>query len=92
VYSLYSFLIDEPQFGMSRDKLVALFTENGVETRPLFLPVHKQPIYASPIHLPVAERLSATGLSLPSAVNLNMADIQRIASVIRQASKSSHIV
>lgn len=89
VYWLYSILVDEQQFGMSRDDLIALLTENGFETRPFFPPVHTQPIYASPIHLPVAERLSKTGLNLPSAVNLNVSDIQRIANVIRRAAQPS---
>jgi len=58
VYWLYSILVDEKTYGMSRDQLIALLTENGFETRPFFPPVHMQPIYASPIQLPVAERLS----------------------------------
>ena len=87
VYWLYSILVDEQKFGMSRDQLIALLTENGFETRPFFPPVHMQPIYKSQIHLPVAERLSSTGLNLPSAVNLNMNDIQQIANVIRKAGK-----
>ena len=88
VYWLYSILVDESRFGLSRDGLIGVLTENGFETRPFFPPVHTQPIYATGDHLPVSERLSATGLNLPSAVNLNINDIQRIALAIR---KVSHI-
>lgn len=85
VYWLYSILVDEHFFGMERDVLMAILKSQGLDTRPLFPPIHTQPIYATGQCLPVAERLAAQGLSLPSSPNLNREDITRIASAISLA-------
>ena len=82
VYWLYSLLVDQNTFGMERDVLLTALRNRGIDTRPLFPPTHTQPIYATGQCLPVAERLAAEGLSLPSAVNLRMEDIQRVAQAI----------
>jgi perosamine synthetase len=76
---LVSVLVDEEELGVGRDRLVAELGEDA-DTRPLFTPLHRQPIYVrdgGPA-LPVAERLGATGLSLPSAVDLRGNEIQRV--------------
>ncbi len=85
---LMSVLVDEEVFGLDRDGLVAELGEDA-DTRPLFTPLHRQPIYAhedAPA-LPVAERLGATGLSLPSAVDLREDEIQRVADCIASVSE-----
>ena len=88
IYWLYSILIDEEEFGMSSKELEEQLGKRGVETRPLFLPVHQQPIYNAGQTLPVCERLSRCGLSLPSSVNLNGNEIERITKEIRKTQKS----
>lgn len=70
VYWLYSILVEPGVFGRTRDELMACLREEGIETRPLFLPVHTQPTYNTGQRLPVAEHLAATGLSLPSSPSL----------------------
>lgn len=82
VYWLYSLLIDEGVFGLARDAVMAELRQVGIDTRPLFPPVHTQPIYLTGQELPVSEYLSAHGLSLPSAVNLKQEDIIRVATGI----------
>ncbi|HEY8172214.1 MAG TPA: aminotransferase class I/II-fold pyridoxal phosphate-dependent enzyme, partial [Dehalococcoidia bacterium] len=42
--------------GISRDELAAHLAANGIDTRPVFLPLHTLPPYASGESLPVAER------------------------------------
>jgi perosamine synthetase len=79
VFWLYSIRIDEALFGMSRDELMRKMKVNGIETRPVFPPVHKQPIYATGQVLPIAELIASQGLSLPSSFNLQKNDIERIA-------------
>jgi perosamine synthetase len=76
---LMSVLVDEEEFGVDRDRLVAELGPDA-DTRPLFTPLHQQPIYARPGRppLPVAERLGATGLSLPSAVDLREHELARV--------------
>jgi perosamine synthetase len=76
---LMSILVDAGTFGVDRDGLVAELGEDA-DTRPLFTPLHVQPIYdrGDRPTLPVAERLGATGLSLPSAVDLREDEIRRV--------------
>ena len=83
IYWLYSILIDEEEFGMSSKELRSQLKERGIETRPLFPPVHQQPIYNTGQSLPVCEMLAHCGLSLPSSVNLNWNEIERITGEIR---------
>jgi len=87
VYWLYSILVDESKFGLSRDELMDHLKQQGIDTRPLFPPVHTQPIYQSNRSLPVAEFLSENGLSLPSSVNLTESDLDRTITAIKKAQK-----
>ena len=79
---LFSITIDPGVFGMGRDDLLASLQARGIDTRPLFPPAHLQPIYDTGQSLPVSERLGATGLSLPTAAGMRMAEIDRVASAI----------
>jgi perosamine synthetase len=83
VFWLYSVLVDPDEFGCAREDLMARLDSRGVETRPLFPPIHTQPIYRTERALPVAERISRIGLSLPSAVGLGKSDITRVVETIR---------
>jgi len=56
--------------------------EKGIETRPLFPPIHTQPIYCSNNVFPVAENLAANGLSLPSSVGMRPEDVERVVEAI----------
>ena len=87
VFWLYSILVDEKTFGMSRDELMASLQEKGIETRPLFYPIHTQPIYATGQSFPVAEIISRRGLSLPSSVKLTEESIRDISEMILNLSK-----
>ncbi|MCO6451616.1 MAG: aminotransferase class I/II-fold pyridoxal phosphate-dependent enzyme [Caldilineales bacterium] len=89
VYWLYSIQVQPERFGMRRDDLMAALQAMQIETRPLFPPVHQQPIYATGQRLPVAEALSQNGLSLPSSAALSPADIARIISAIRTLAGSA---
>lgn len=82
VFWLYSILIDEQAFGMSRNALMGKLHKLGIDTRPIFPPVHMQPIYVTGQHLPVAESISARGFSLPSSVKLSPEDVVRVAQAI----------
>ncbi len=83
VYWLYSVVIDPLQFGRTRDELMTILKERGIETRPFFPPCHTQPVYETGQTFPVSERLAGQGLSLPSATYLQDHDIDRICKEIR---------
>ncbi|CCK81693.1 aminotransferase class I/II-fold pyridoxal phosphate-dependent enzyme [Desulfobacula toluolica] len=84
IYWLYSILIDEKKFGMSSVELGKRLKIKSIETRPLFPPVHQQPIYDTKQNLPVCEKLSNSGLSLPSSTNIKKDEINRIAWEIKK--------
>jgi perosamine synthetase len=80
-YWMVSCVLDEPCW---RDGLMAHLERHGVETRPFFHPAHVLPMYQDDrVRLPVAERLSAAGLNLPSWPGLRPHQVERICRLIR---------
>lgn len=65
-----------------RDLLMQFLAENGVETRPFFYPAHELPMYARDESYPVAERLGASGINLPSFPELTEAEIDTVCELI----------
>jgi perosamine synthetase len=85
---LFCITVDPNAYGRSRDGLAAVLAENGIETRPFFVPLHELPPFREESrhrrdHLPVTECLGATGLSLPTYNSLTADDIEVIATAIR---------
>jgi perosamine synthetase len=79
-YWMTSILVENPA---DRDPLRAHLHERGIETRPLFNPVHAMPMYAANYQRhPVAENLALRGINLPSWPGLTAAQLRTIASVI----------
>lgn len=75
-YWMFSILTREAQF---RDPLRLFLNERGVETRPLFYPIHQMEIYSgSSGSFPIAESLSARGINLPSYPDLTKMDVEQI--------------
>jgi perosamine synthetase len=56
----------------------------GIETRPLFYPSHTLPHCATGQSLPVAESLSARGLSLPSYPALEREQVDLVTATIQR--------
>lgn len=82
VYWLYSICVSE---NYNRDQLIGQLMENGIETRPFFYPMHIMPPYHDPDGdrtLPVATRLAARGINLPSSARLSIEDISYIRDVL----------
>ena len=85
VYWMYSILINS-SFGMSRDTLITFLKNQHIDSRPFFYPLHTLPPYNRPVNLQVAEDLAIRGINLPSAVSLTVGEINRVCSVILEAS------
>jgi len=68
-----------------KSRIVSALSQAAIETRPLFVPIHTLPPYRTTRAYPVAERLAARGLCLPSHPNLTREDIRLIADVITSA-------
>lgn len=71
-----------------RDRLMAFLAGDGIETRPFFYPAHTLPMYATGQRFPVAERLGASGINLPSYPTLEEDEILRICARIRDFMQS----
>jgi dTDP-4-amino-4,6-dideoxygalactose transaminase len=63
-----------------REDLRALFDKNNIETRPLWKPMHMQPVFkGAPQYVNgISEDLFNRGLCLPSGSNLMENDLERI--------------
>ncbi len=76
------------EFGLTRDELRARLAAHGIETRTFFVPIHMQPAYCDAFRgrrFPVAERLGARGLYLPSGPRIGEAEVARVADAISQS-------
>jgi perosamine synthetase len=80
VFWMYSILVGGGR--EKRDRLVIRLESQGIESRPFFYPVHTLPPYKNGQSLPVAEKLSSSGINLPSGPQLTESEIERIVSVI----------
>lgn len=84
-YWLTTLLIDrEKANGISPEQLRLAFEKENIESRPLWKPMHLQPVFKDYPYYGsgVSETLFETGLCLPSGSNLTDSDRKRIASVV----------
>jgi pyridoxal phosphate-dependent aminotransferase EpsN len=77
----------DPASGSDREAVRTALERDNIEARPLWKPMHMQPIYADyPMYGgAVGRRLFEVGLCLPSGSALTEADRERIFAVIRRA-------
>ena len=68
-----------------RDEIISKLALIGIETRPIFYPIHQQKIYHSELKLPVTESISYRGISLPSSPNLQIHQVQSICTQFKKA-------
>lgn len=82
---LSAILIDSEIVGKTREDLRLAFLEDNIESRPLWKPMHLQPVFKDAPYYgnKVAEKLFENGLCLPSGSNLTDEDRTRITKVIK---------
>lgn len=85
-YWLTCIVIDPEKAGTDREKLRLAFEAENIEARPLWKPMHLQPVFANePRYVNgTSEELFKNGLCLPSGSNLTNDEQQRIASVLKK--------
>lgn len=71
--------------GLTRDDIRLALEKENIESRPLWKPMHMQPVFE---HYPqfangVSHKLFENGLCLPSGSNLTDADLNRVAGIIQ---------
>lgn len=70
-----------------RDQIMKLLKDKGIETRPFFYPMHILPPYRNGQLLdeyPVANRIAAQGMNLPSHGELSEHDVQYICQTLQE--------
>jgi perosamine synthetase len=82
---LFCVTIDASQFGRPRDEVMAVLHQKGIETRPFFIPMHRLPPYmeqSSSARCPVAEKLAAIGMNLPTFSGMTESQIERVCTAL----------
>ena len=79
-------IVDEAKVEFSRESIRLHLEESNIESRPLWKPMHLQPVFKDAAYFggTLAESLFKNGLCLPSGSNLTNADRARIESSIRK--------
>ncbi len=80
-YWMFTVMLEEDA-PFKRDEVMEYLQARGIETRPVFYPVHLLPPYRDSAReaagYPVAERLARRGISLPTWAGLNEEDIDYV--------------
>jgi perosamine synthetase len=87
VYWMYGVVLDEST-GMDAVEFARRLAEKGVQTRPFFLGMHEQPVFRdmglfAGERYPIAERIAAQGLYLPSGLALTDAQVDETVNAVR---------
>jgi perosamine synthetase len=83
-YWLYTVVLGG-DVAVERDAVMGGLAAVGIETRPVFYPMHvMEPYYEGRGRYPVAERLSERGLSLPTHVGMKREDVVYVAAKLRR--------
>jgi perosamine synthetase len=84
VYWMYTVFLREGDEAR-RNAVMSLLEEDGIETRPVFYPMHVLPPYRESNSYPVADQWAQRGINLPTHQFLTMADVGRIAASLAHA-------
>lgn len=84
-YWLSTILVNPQEAGFTYQELSARLTAADIESRPLWKPMHLQPVFAkAPAYVNgVSETLFAQGLCLPSGPMVTDEDVDRIVEIIK---------
>jgi len=82
---LTTLTVDADRFGATNLDIIEALEANNIEARPVWKPMHLQPVFAGTRMFggAVSERLFASGLCLPSGTRMTPDDIDRIAGIVR---------
>lgn len=83
MYTIYLREGDE----LKREKVRQYMDEMGIETRPVFYPMHVLPPYAEDKSYPIADLWAGRGINLPTHQDLTQTDVLRIVETLINALK-----
>lgn len=85
VYWMYTIVLGDA-VTRTRDEVMARMDAQGIETRPVFYPMHVMPPYLEEgASYPAADHCSARGINLPTHGMLSEEDIDRIVAALQTA-------
>ena len=90
---MYCVTVDDDQFGGTRDDLAAKLTEAGIDSRPMFIPLHSLPPFREESrqrgeHLPITDSLSQSSIMLPTFTQLTNDQVTDICGEISDACRN----
>jgi pyridoxal phosphate-dependent aminotransferase EpsN len=83
---LTTLTIDPKKFGADREAVRVAMEQDNIEARPLWKPMHQQPVFRGCQYLGrgVSDELFERGLCLPSGSNLTEEDLARVVAIVRR--------
>ncbi|MDP2318106.1 MAG: aminotransferase class I/II-fold pyridoxal phosphate-dependent enzyme [Acidobacteriota bacterium] len=86
--------IDAAQFGATREDVRLALEADDIESRPVWKPMHLQPVFAGAPMFggAVSERLFADGLCLPSGSSLTEHDQDRVIAIIERVARHRAVI
>lgn len=88
---LFTLTLDE-ELSASRDAIMSKMEGRGIETRPIFYPMHLLPPYCETARrcaLPVAEEIARCGISLPTWAGLTRDDVDFVCDGLTECLKEA---
>jgi dTDP-4-amino-4,6-dideoxygalactose transaminase len=87
---LTAVVVDSAVAGWHATELAAYLAERSIETRPIWKPMHLQPVFAQAKSFltGAAERLFADGLTLPSGSSMDELQVERLFCVLAEFLRS----
>jgi perosamine synthetase len=80
-YWMYTIALKE-KIRISRDELMLKMARQGIETRPVFYPMHTMPPYSKSEEYTIAENYASRGINLPTHGLLLVKDIKYVSDVL----------
>lgn len=79
-------LVNPEEFGADREQIRLKLEEHNIESRPVWKPMHQQPVFSQyqAVGGAIADGLFERGLCLPSGTALHDTDLDRIIDIISQ--------
>lgn len=86
---LTAMTIDPVRFGSDREHVRLTLEAENIEARPVWKPMHLQPVFRDARHVggAIGERLFETGLCLPSGSQMTGEEIDRVVSIVRSCAR-----
>lgn len=93
VWWMFSIVLND-DVSIRRDELMKLLYSYGIETRPIFYPMHVLPPYCDSSRynrFPVADRIAKQGLSLPTYAGLTQEEVCYVCDCLKECLRSKKL-